>query len=545
MSASAWQNRIQVRLGFSPIGASCQLGASAVRTAGTEMISGAFASWQAALCGLGTTFGYSEITDNQARTALTTGGTAMSFMATPPNPSAMGGASVKYGPVSASGIVISYLIDKNYTQNKANPDLGANGTLVTNLRLTPLIVAKLLTQSYRSDTPGDGRGAGATVPASNPDSLLQDRDFLALNPDFKYFYPTQIPDGLIVPFGDSDAAAKVWAWLRSDPQANSFLAGNPVDGATINSAYKSLNLATDTTVDSFPKNDSSTFRTGDWPAPGYGTLDMRPYANDFTDGAFRTVTANAGKRTNWDITLVPPQATSVGPQVPGTRFTFAITTSQAAALYGLPTAAFVSSPTDTSPGVSATPSSMAEGFAGVTGGYPLTMKTYAAVNVCQTPLSELAADAKFLDYAAGSGQTSGTKLGQLPLGYVPMTSSDTAQTSVMAAALRAEVTSPKCASHLNPSAPSGGTTGVSTPGSSGSGAGTSIGTGSSTPAGGVTTPGGRTATAAAKSTALPGGITAAAYVTPAGQYALLAALCFFVPCAIAGPSLLLAARKRT
>lgn len=543
LSASAWQNRIQVQLHFSPIGASCQLGATAVRSAGTELISAAFSSWQAALCDRGTTFGYSEITDTQARTALASGGTAMSFMVDPPDASKTAGATLKYAPVASSGLVISYLIDKNYTQNRANPDRGANGTLVTNLRLTPLIVAKLLTQSYKSDTPGDGKGVGATVPSTNPDSLLQDQDFLQLNPDFKYFYPTQIPDGLIVPFGDSDAANKIWAWLQADPQAKSFLEGNQVDGATINGAYKGLDLGS-STVNSFPKNDQSTYRTGDWPAPGYGTLDMRPYATDFADGAFKTVTANSGKKTNWDITLTPPQATSVGAQVPGTRFEMALTTTEAASLYGLPTAALVTSPADTSAGVSATATTMAQGLAGIAGGYPLTMRTYAAVNVCTTALSDLTADAKFLDYAAGSGQISGTRLGQLPLGYVPLTSADVAQTSTMAAALRSEVASPKCPSHQASSGSGGGQAHGST-GSSTGGGGTSTGTGSSTPAGGTTTATGtgKTPAAALKSTVLPGGITAAADVTPAGQYALLAALCFFVPCAIAGPTLLLAGRR--
>lgn len=554
LSASAWQDRIQIPLHFSAIGASCSLGASVVHTAGSELVAGAFNSWQAALCGQGTTFGYSEITDGQARSAVTVGGSPMNFLSTPPAASTTAGATIKYAPVSDSGIVISYLIDKNYTRNTANVDLGANGTLVDNLRLTPLIVAKLLTQSYKSDTPGDGRGTGATVPATNPDSLLQDQDFLRLNPDFKYFYANDIPDGLMVPFGNTDAAAKVWAWLRSDPQAQSFLQGNEVDGATINSAFKTLNLASDTTVDSFPKNDPSTYKTGDWPAPGFGTLDMRPYTADLSDAAFRTVTANSGRKTTWDITLTPPQATSSGPQVPGARFALAITTSQAAALYGLPTASLVTSPTDTSAGVSATPSAIADGLAGAAGGYPLAIQTLAAVNVCAASTSDLTADAAFLTYAAGNGQSPGTQLGQLPLGYAPLSSADRATTGGIASALRSEVKAPKCASHRRSSGPtpSGGSIGGVGGGSNGAVGGGSSNTGlggsAATPAGGSTVGGnaGKAATATGgKSTAIAGGITPVADVTPAGQYALLAALCFFIPCVIVGPTLLLAARSRT
>lgn len=558
LSSTAWQDRIEVPLSFTPIGASCQLGASAVRTAGSELASAAFGSWQAALCGKGTTLGYSKITDDQARAALVSGGTSMSFLSGPLDPDTAGDRDIEYAPVATSGIVISYLIDKHYTDNDANPDRGADGTLVTNLRLTPLIIAKLLTQSYRADTPGDGHGADPTVPSGNPDSLLQDADFLALNPDFKYFFPTQVPDGLLTPFGDSDAAAQVWAWLRADPAAKRFLDGETVDGASINTAYRGLNLGTDTTVNSFPKNDQSTFRTGDWPAPGYGTLDMRPYAVDLSDGAVKTVNANSGKKTNWDATLTPPQATSVGPQVPGTRFELAITTSQAAALYGLPTAALVSSPSDGSAGVTATATTLAKQVAGasqdtavtgvervdpsvsVPGGYPLTMRTYAAVNVCATDATGLTADAAMLDYAAGSGQDPGTKLGQLPIGYAPLTSTDKEQTAKVAAALRAEVKDPTCPVAGDPSGSPSGSPGA------GDGSGP---TSSGVIDTGTTLPGSAPAPAAQAPPAITPVSADATGTTPsasvAGRYALLAALLFFLPCLVGGPTLLRLARLRT
>jgi hypothetical protein len=560
LSATAWQDRIEIPLSFTPIGASCQLGAAAVRTAGSELVSAAFGSWQASLCGRGTTLGYSEITDNQSRTALVSGGTAMSFLTDPVDPDTAGDRNIVYAPVATSGIVVSYLIDKHYTDNDANPDIGADGTLVTNLRLTPLIIAKLLTQSYRADTPGEGRGADPTVPSSNPDSLLRDPDFLALNPSFRYFFPTQIPDGLVTPFGDSDAASQVWAWLRSDPDAKKFLDGETVNGASINTAYKDLDLGSDTTVNSFPKNDQSTFRTGDWPAPGYGTLDMRPYAADLTDGAVKTVVANSGKKTNWDATLTPPQATSVGPQVPGTRFELAITTSQAASLYGLPTAALVTSTSEDSAGVTATSASMAKQVAGasrdtavadvehvdpsvaVSGGYPLTMRTYAAVSVCSTDPSDLTADAAFLDYAAGGGQDSGTKLGQLPIGYAPLTSPDQARAAAVATALRAEVTDPKCPTTSDPAtSPSGGSS-AGTNDATGSGPGVVDGVG--TPPGSASDPGGvQAGQGISPVSANATGLTPSASV--AGRYALLAALLFFLPCLVGGPTLLRVARRRS
>lgn len=563
LSALAWQDRIQVPLSFTPIGADCKLGSSTFATAGTEFISNAFSSWQAALCTRGTTFGYSKITDPQAREALVPGGgPVMTYQSGPLDPTSAGSSTLVYAPVANSAIVFSYLIDKNYVADPKhlNPDYGKNGTQVTDLKLTPLIVAKLLTQSYRSDTPGDGHGAGVTVPSTNPDSLLQDPDFLALNPNFKFFNATQIPDGLVVPFGNSDAAKQVWAWLRSDSAAKRFLSGQTVDGASINKAYLGLNLATDTSVNFFPKNDQSSYLGPDWPKPGYGTLDLRPYATSFVDAALKVVNANSGKKTIFDPTLTPPQAVGSGAQTPGVRFEIAITTSESAALYGLPSAAIAADPTSAGSAVPPTSATIAAQIAGasvptsasgvfgvdpgspVSGGYPLSLRTYAGVNLCATPLPALTADAQFLTYAAGAGQTPGTQVGQLPPGYAPLTSADKAITTAAAAQLRAEVSSPKCSQHKVTKP-----TPTPTPSTSGSGTGSGNGdvggttTGTTPPASNPgTVPAGTRTTVAGD--ALPGDITPVANISAAGQYGLLAALCFFAPCAVVGPTLLRASR---
>src|SRR5581483_10026202 len=172
------------------------------------------------------------------------------------------------------------------------------------------------------------------------------------------------------------------------------------------------------------------------------------------------------------------------------------------------------------------------------------LRTYGAVNVCATPLPALTADAQFLTYAAESGQTPGTQLGQLPPGYAPLTSADKVLTTAAAAKLRAEVSSPQCSQHkVTKPTPS------PTPSTSGTVSGTS-GTGGTgtTPAG--TTPPGTTGTvpAGTRTTvagdAVPGGITPVASISTAGQYGLLAALCFFAPCAVVGPTLLRASRSR-
>ena len=566
LSASVWQDRIQVKLTFTSTAAACPSTGAEIQTAGSELIASAMSSWQSALCARGAKFGYSQIGDGEARTQVISGGSTspnLDFVYGPVDPDAAANKQLVYSPVVNSSIVVSYLIDKNYTDDTSNPDIGSNGTLVTDLRLTPLLVAKLLTQSYRNDTPGDGKGTyppgTSPVPASNPDSLRSDPEFLALNPEFKYFYPSAAPDGLIVPFGDSDAAAAVWAWLRADPWASAFLKGKPVDGVSINPAYKDLDLATDPSVSSFPKADQSTYQTGGAPAPGYGTIDMRPFSADFADGALRTVTASSGNKSLWDETRVPPQYVSAGAQTPGTRFELAITTSQAAALQGAPVASIVGEGAAASdPGVAPTLDSMNAELAaarvptavpGVStidqdktpdNGYPLTLPTYAVINVCAASRSDLTAYAKFLSYAAGPGQTPGTQRGQLPLGYAPLSAADQRLAAAAAAKIGAKNAQKDCPASAKPTKPTAPSS--STPPAS---ATVPTVTPPSAPTVPSTTPVSVTAPSSTQPVAVaPGALTAAAYVTPAGRYALLAALCFALPCLIGGPTLLFAARRR-
>ncbi|WGL53325.1 hypothetical protein P5P86_05725 [Nocardioides sp. BP30] len=573
LSASAWQDRIQVKLSFTSTAAGCPSSGEEVQTAGSELISSAFSSWQSTLCASGAKFGFSQIGDSEARGAVLSGGSGspnMDFVYGPVDADAASGKDLVYSPVVDSSIVVSYLIDKNYdTSDSDNTDLGSNGTLVDNLRLTPLLVAKLLTQSYRNDTPGDGTGKGATVPSTNPSSLTTDPEFIDLNPEFKYFNASAKPDGLIVPFGDSDAAAAVWAWLRADPAAHRFLSGRPDHwGTVINSAYKSLDLANDTTMSSFPKADQSTYQTGGAPAPGFGTIDMRPFSADFADGAYRTVTATSGNKSLWDDTKVPPQYVSAGAQVPGSRFELAITTSQAAALDGAPVASFVDSydVAADDPGVGPTVAAMqktvvgaskATSIAGVSSidagevpedGYPLTLPTYAVINVCGASRSDLTAYAKFLSYAAGAGQVLGTQRGQLPLGYAPLSSSDQKLASAAAARLASKDAQADCpgSSSTGGDTPTSSTSSSAHPSSQPSVAPTSAASvvppGDAPSAG---TPGTGSATASGGTvTQAQGALTAAASVTPAARYAVLAAMCFALPCLIGGPTLLASTRRK-
>lgn len=535
LSATNWADRIQFKLGFSAIGASCPLGRAERRTAGTELVADAFTSWQTALCATGTTYGYSEIGDAEARTEVTSGvqgAAGLGFVSKPIDATTATGLTLDYAPVAASGIVVAYNIDKDL--ERSAPDFADNGNPVTDLNLSPRLVAKLLTQSYKDDVAGGNR---LSYLSSNPLSLRNDPEFLALNPEFKYFPPNAAPDGLMVALGDTDAAAQVWAWLRADPDASAFLSGKPDPwGTVVNPAYKTLGLDTDATVDSYPKADLSTFQqNADVPPPGFGTLDLRPYTLDMDEAGFRTLKADANVKIVWDQTKQPPAFTSGGAQVPGSRFELSITDTNAAALYGLQTAKITNAAGQQ---VAPTTAALTAGInamvdSGTTGvvvpdpsakpvdAYPLTMLTYAVINVCGSDLKALADYRKLLTYAAGPGQDTGTAPGDLPLGYVPLAQKFIDQTTGVAASLQAEIKNPVCPSHIPvPAAsdapiPPGGDDGVATGG-----------TGKPAPS---PTP-----------TATP---VAAPHLTPtvetaATRYTVWAALFFAAPCLAIGPILL-------
>jgi hypothetical protein len=532
LSASNWANRIQVKLGFTAIGASCPIGRSERRTVGSELIADAFTSWQTALCPLGTTYGYSEIGDDEARTQIVStidGAAGLAFITQPLSATAATGSTIVYAPVSASAIVVAYNIDRSL-QGSA-PNFSQNGTPVTNLTLNPRLVAKLLTQSYKSDVPN---GIRQSYLGANPLSLRQDPEFLALNPEFNYFTPNASPDGLIVALGSTDAAAAVWHWIQADPDARDFLGGTPDDwGMKVNPAYSALGLATDGTVNNYPKADLTTYRQSvDVPAPGYGTLDLRPYTLDMQEAGYRTLKADANVKTTWDQTKVPPAFVSNGPQLPGERFELSITTANAADRYGLRTAKLVNAAgkaiAESSASVTAAIGAMVDsGTPGVVvpdarvrsnSAYPLGLLTYAAVNVCSSDLKALADYKKLLAYAVGDGQVAGDATGQLPRGYVPLSSALVDQTTKAEATIQTEITKPVCEQHQKPI--------VSTPAPTDSG-GTTTTTPSETP---TPTPSSTPVVAAVERTPSNDG--------GASRFAFLAAFLFGLPSVVGGPLLL-------
>ena len=171
---------------------------------------------------------------------------------------------VIYAPISLSGLVIGFNIERNPRPEAPAEAQQLSGVRVAELNLTPRLVAKLLTQSYRLQV------TIGTPPAydwmvENPADLGTDPDFLRFNPEFQLLYTAdgRTFSGLQLPAGSSDAALQVWEWILADAEARAWLNGTPDEwGMKVNPVYAATAAANSNGVafgdplpNSFPKGD--------------------------------------------------------------------------------------------------------------------------------------------------------------------------------------------------------------------------------------------------------------------------------------------------
>lgn len=527
LTPQAWANRIAIPLQFNPIGSSCAANGTTEGVDGGELAAEAFSRWEPALCNLSasTSYNYVENNDDQARQNLgdpTYGSVGMSVFSDPIDPSGAPAAPVVYAPLTLSGVVVAFNIQRSPTvQADGTLEAGEvplSGSNVGHIYLTPRLVAKLLTQSYQAEF----ESVTATKPAGygwvqgNPTTLFTDPDFLQYNPEFADLTTQQKVDAstLVVEESSSDAATALWQWVLSDPAATAWLDGSQLGpgGMQVNPIY-STNAAINPTgvafgsptPENFPKSDPFCFQDPtaivygppEAPARPLCILDWSPYALTMQAAAQDAALANDGAKTTLDPTQTPNTAWAAnGPQKAGTHFIISITDSASAARYGLQTASLSRSGDD-----SAAPTFVAPDAAGIlageqamvpssvsgvlqtnpsttaAGAYPLPMLTYAAT----TPSTLAAADRKnysvLIGYTAGAGQVSGVQPGQLPAGYVPLPSTLEAQAAAAAATIlnppaaastTTTTTSPPAGSSATSGSSAGSTTATPSPSSFGS-----------------------------------------------------------------------------
>ncbi|MFD0519440.1 hypothetical protein [Paractinoplanes durhamensis] len=304
------------------------------------------------------------------------------------------------------------------------------GRRLADLKLTPRLVAKLLTQSYLS-----GADLNRTTIRGNPQTISSDPEFIQLNPDFAKQLNLPIGD-MLVPLGQTDLATRLWQWILADSEAKAFLTGSPDPwGMKVNPVYASQSWP----QDNFPKSDlyCIALRADDQKDHDWCTLDMHPYANNMHDTARYaargdTLVRNATSRDAVGAVIGWKKG---APQAPGKRAVLAVTDVATADRYGLPMAqlrnkagAFVA-PSTASLVAGVTTMTQSKTVPNVlepnpastnAAAYPLTTVVYAGT-VPAAITAEAGADyADLLRYAAADGQTPGVHPGTLPYGYAPM-----------------------------------------------------------------------------------------------------------------------------
>lgn len=475
VAPEAWANRIAFPLGFNPVDSPCSIASRDRRIAGNELVGPAVASWQPALCAGGERppYSYVPVPDSSARGFIVNpiaGAPGMAVVQQPIDPALVSGDNpIVYAPLTLSGISFGFNVERI---PRFDAEAGAQalaGVRVANINLTPRIVAKLLTQSYRRQLEIFEPPDYGWLP-TNPAHLGDDPDFLRFNPEFSLLsiFEGRTFSGLQLPANNSDIAEQVWDWVLSDPEAAAWLAGEPDSwGMKVNPAYATEALLNPSgfpfgnpTPTSFPKADPYCYQgelVGSVEPPPLCGTDWMPYARSLSETASRTRRAFDGARIALNVAAQAPSQVWGGttPQIVGRRSMIAITDTSSAALFGLQSArlsragdnrdnrVFIApDQAGLQAGLSAMVPSDVPGVleasptAQVDRAYPLTALTYAAVAPLALDGDERNDYASFLEYAAGAGQVRGTASGQLPAGYEPLSSELAAQTREAAKAIR-------------------------------------------------------------------------------------------------------------
>ena len=493
-------NRIVVPLDFAPTAVTCPSDSPEFRVSGSQFMISAMSSWQPSLCqNAGSTFNFATNPDGIARAQLLETGAGSPGLIYSGYPVSSGElqtvdertllakTAFEYVPVAVSSVVVAF---------NAEFVNGRQESLV----ITPRLLAKLLTQSYSFTIPQTTAAPGQSIAhlsatARSYSYWSNDPDFQQANSTNWQAFEQQTPSIVLPGPAAADGIKQVWRWILADRDAVAFLNGEQDPwGMTVNPYYlpktatnvipwyydANLNyLPTPTTrevgqvnidggplqisttaLDTFPKDDGSLlpFELGQGVGTSrYDSIQFAPYAIDYLAAAVQTFRGDPNSRTRWDANRINDAGSfgawvSIGVQDAGARFMLSVTDSANAARYGLTTALLT--PANTTEPVPSTPQTMSAALtsltpssldtvlqvdpAKVTGdAYPLTMVTYAGVNLTKSTVASRTTMSRMLQQVTTTGQVPGTALGSLPVGYVPLTTDLAAQAAAATSRIQA------------------------------------------------------------------------------------------------------------
>ena len=437
-TASNWRNRITVPLSFAVPSSACSVvsDANALELYGSQLMVQATSQWSPSFCLNPSLFPLTHVQagEPEARN-LVAAGTASAALTSDAQPGGYG-KPVANAPVAVTGFAISYVID------------GANGQPYTSLKLTPLLLAKLLTESYPAETFIKQEDPAL---ANNPLNITEDPEFIALNPGVGQVSATEAASELVSLSSDSDVIEALTSYINADPTARAWLNGTPDKwGMVVNPAYKGITLP----VDSWPllstfepkqyyatDNNDCLFHS---PVP-YLPLVSAPFQSleDISESLQFSIANSTVACSQIDGTSTGEKLVPLGRQTTGHRFLIGLTPLADASRYLLSTASlettpgnFVAPSNDTLEGAAKLlyfdpqsdtwpiPYSTIMTSTAANDAYPGTMVVYTASptsGLSSTTASELAT---FLRFAVSQGQTPGLDDGDLPPGYLPITAAD-------------------------------------------------------------------------------------------------------------------------
>ncbi|SDJ47056.1 hypothetical protein SAMN05444157_3519 [Frankineae bacterium MT45] len=442
-SASNWQNRLVVPLSFAPDDSVCSLSgdqSSSIAIYGSIPLTEATSQWEPAFCTDPKKFTFQHVQrgDDEARNLLQAGNIEAAFSSRAPD--AGWNHPVVQAPVAISGFSVSYTIDD------------AKGQPYQSLRLTPRLIAKLLSESYYA-IPAV-QDADPAI-AKNPQNITYDPEFIALNPGLPKLNVADYASTLLMLSANADTNWALTSYINADPQARAFLDGAPDPwGMRVNPNYLKIALP----VTSWPLNDHTQL-ANDSQNPCYENspsdyLQLIAHPTEDPDEIVDAVVFGLpNSQTSCyydDVNVSTLKLTTSGiPQTPGHRFVLGVTSLAEASRYDLHSAALETADgPDTKSqtgGTFATPSNdslaiaanlarpddasgtwpvpyttLKETAAGRQA-YPGTMLIYADVPTTGLAPSDAGKLATLLRFAATAGQSPGLDNGELPPGYLPIT----------------------------------------------------------------------------------------------------------------------------
>jgi hypothetical protein len=424
----SWNDRITVPLHFAPVPTGCPLRNAAFSAEGSPMMAVAMQQWLPSLCAgrNGMTVSYSPtLAEPTAVQDAVSGATDVALTTQPASADGVttGNKHYVYAPIAVSAASIAYWIDDNKP---------GQGQPLGGLKLNQRLLAKLLTQSY---DPRLTCASGQQPPSCDngvdhdPFDLFRDREFIKLDPGIAHNVDWTTDQTYIVPTvasGPSDLTWTVTRWIADSADATSYLTGtfDPWQ-EHVNTYYLGLKYPTTT----FTAQDPN----GAWAAE---YSPVFPLSQAVT---YQALNQDAGSF----ILAPPPQQgfTKDPPEPEGKRALIAVLDQGDAALNQMPTALIPNAAGNyvgpSSSSMAAALSTMVSNGSGTMqvnlasknpDAYPLTMVIYAMVPTSGVPHAKAAAIARFLDFAAGPGQSPGALPGQLAAGYLPLPKSMREQT---------------------------------------------------------------------------------------------------------------------